>query len=138
MAASNGPVVFMEPPLRVDPQALVGWADCPSPCHHYDHGYMSGVMGGLRSLTGIGGSSGEEHQFEFVGAGTVLLQSSEALMAEHAVGTVGAGAAAGNNQASRARARDHGPTGRAADAGAAGRPPAPPGPVTGPHPDLCT
>ena len=31
VAASNGPVVFMEPPLRVDPQALVGWADCPSP-----------------------------------------------------------------------------------------------------------
>ncbi len=38
VAASNGPVVFMEPPIRVDPQALVGWADCPSPCHHYDHG----------------------------------------------------------------------------------------------------
>lgn len=36
VAASNGPVVFMEPPMRVDPQALVGWADCPSPCHHYD------------------------------------------------------------------------------------------------------
>lgn len=31
VAASNGPVVFMEPPIRVDPQALVGWADCPSP-----------------------------------------------------------------------------------------------------------
>ncbi|MFJ8887112.1 AIM24 family protein [Streptomyces sp. NPDC102402] len=88
VAASNGPVVFMEPPLRVDPQALVGWADCPSPCHHYDHGYMSGVMGGLRSLTGIGGTSGEEHQFEFVGAGTVLLQSTEVLMPEQATGAV--------------------------------------------------
>lgn len=98
VAASNGPVVFMEPPLRVDPQALVGWADCPSPCHHYDHKYMTGVMGGLRSLTGIGGSSGEEHQFEFVGAGTVLLQSSEMLMAEQAIGAVGAGAATGNAQ----------------------------------------
>ncbi|MFJ7997778.1 AIM24 family protein [Streptomyces sp. NPDC096310] len=86
VAASNGPVVFMEPPLRVDPQALVGWADCPSPCHHYDHGYMSGVLGGLRSLTGIGGVSGEEHQFEFVGAGTVLLQSTEILMAEQPTG----------------------------------------------------
>ena len=82
VAASNGPVVFMEPPIRVDPQALVGWADCPSPCHHYDHGYMTGVMGGLRALTGLGGASGEEHQFEFVGAGTVLLQSTETLMAE--------------------------------------------------------
>ena len=69
VAASNGPVVFMEPPIRVDPQALVGWADCPSPCHHYDHGYMTGVMGGLRAMTGLGGASGEEHQFEFVGAG---------------------------------------------------------------------
>ncbi|MFI9490170.1 MULTISPECIES: AIM24 family protein [Streptomyces] len=86
VAASNGPVVFLEPPLRVDPQALVGWADCPSPCHHYDHGYMTGVLGGLRSLTGIGGTSGEEHQFEFVGAGTVLLQSTEALMPEQATG----------------------------------------------------
>ena len=86
VAASNGPVVFMEPPIRVDPQALVGWADCPSPCHHYDHGYMTGVMGGLRALTGFGGASGEEHQFEFVGAGTVLLQSTETLMAEQATG----------------------------------------------------
>ncbi|MCX3064132.1 AIM24 family protein [Streptomyces beihaiensis] len=82
VAASNGPVVFMDPPVRVDPQALVGWADCPSPCHHYDHAYLTGMIGGLRALTGIGGASGEEHQFEFVGAGTVLLQSSEALMPE--------------------------------------------------------
>jgi hypothetical protein len=88
VAASNGPVVFMEPPIRVDPQALVGWADCPSPCHHYDHAYMTGLMGGLRAMTGLGGASGEEHQFEFVGAGTVLLQSSETLMAEQATGVV--------------------------------------------------
>lgn len=65
VAASNGPVHFVEPPIRVDPQALVGWADCPAPCHHYDHGYMHGVLGGLRQLTGLGGASGEEHQFEF-------------------------------------------------------------------------
>jgi len=88
VAASNGPVVFLEPPLKVDPQALVGWADCPSPCHHYDHGYMTGLMGGLRAMTGIGGASGEEHQFEFVGAGTVLLQSTEILMAERVTGAV--------------------------------------------------
>ncbi|SPT56653.1 AIM24 family protein [Actinomadura madurae] len=30
VAASNGPVHFVEPPIRVDPQALLGWADCPS------------------------------------------------------------------------------------------------------------
>ncbi|MFF0382245.1 AIM24 family protein [Streptomyces sp. NPDC004286] len=88
VAASNGPVVFMEPPIRVDPQALVGWADCPSPCHHYDHSYLTGVMGGLRAMTGIGGASGEEHQFEFTGAGTVLLQSSETLMTEQPTGAV--------------------------------------------------
>ncbi|KNB50972.1 AIM24 family protein [Streptomyces caatingaensis] len=87
VAASNGPVVFAEPPIRVDPQALVGWADCPSPCHHYDHQYMRGVLGGVRMLTGFGGASGEEHQFEFVGAGTVLLQSSERLMEERPTGT---------------------------------------------------
>ncbi|WP_217197036.1 AIM24 family protein [Streptomyces buecherae] len=86
VAASNGPVVFMEPPLRVDPQALVGWADCPSPCHHYDHQYLRGFLGGVRAHTGFGGTSGEEHQFEFVGAGTVLLQSTEQLMEEIATG----------------------------------------------------
>ncbi len=37
-------------------------------------------------MTGLGGASGEEHQFEFVGAGTVLLQSSETLMPEQATG----------------------------------------------------
>ncbi|WP_030545704.1 AIM24 family protein [Streptomyces albus] len=88
VAASNGPVVFVEPPVRVDPQALVGWADCPSPCHHYDHGYLRGVLGGVRALTGLGGASGEEHQFEFTGAGQVLLQSTEQLMDEIATGAV--------------------------------------------------
>ncbi|MFD7967581.1 AIM24 family protein, partial [Streptomyces clavifer] len=86
VAPSTRPVDYKAPPLRVDPQALVGWADCPSPCHHYDHGYMTGVLGGIRSLTGVGGTSGEEHQFEFVGAGTVLLQSTEVLMPEQATG----------------------------------------------------
>lgn len=90
VAASNGPVHFVEPPIRVDPQALVGWADCPAPCHHYDHEYMHGLIGGIRRLTGLGGASGEEHQFEFIGAGQVLLQSSEKLMAERSVGAVGA------------------------------------------------
>ncbi|MFI6350700.1 AIM24 family protein [Streptomyces sp. NPDC050560] len=88
VAASNGPVVFMEPPLRVDPQALVGWADCPAPCHHYDHAYLTGLLGGVRAWTGIGGASGEEHQFEFVGAGTVLLQSTETMIEERNRGAV--------------------------------------------------
>jgi uncharacterized protein (AIM24 family) len=77
IAASNGPVHFVEPPIRVDPQALLGWADCPSPCHHYDHGYMRGALGMARAVFGIGGTSGEEHQFDFTGQGTVLMQSSE-------------------------------------------------------------
>lgn len=88
VAASNGEVHFVEPPVRVDPQALVGWSDCPSPCHHYDHQYLRGVMGGIRAMTGMGGASGEEHQFEFVGAGTVLIQSTEALMAERDTGGI--------------------------------------------------
>ena len=88
VAASNGEVHFVEPPIKVDPQALVGWADCPSPCHHYDHGYMRGVLGGIRSATGLGGASGEEHQFDFVGNGTVLIQSTEALLAERDTGGV--------------------------------------------------
>ena len=77
LASSNGPVHFLEPPLRVDPDALVGWADCPTPCHHYDHAYMRGALGMARAMTGLGGQSGEEHQFDFRGAGTVLMQSSE-------------------------------------------------------------
>lgn len=88
VAASNGQVHFVEPPIRVDPQALVGWADCPSPCHHYDHQYLQGFWGGVRHLTGLGGASGEEHQYEFVGAGTVLVQSTERLMDERSVGAV--------------------------------------------------
>lgn len=88
VAASNGQVHFVEPPVRVDPQALVGWADCPSPCHHYDHQYLRGVLGGLRSMTGLGGASGEEHQFEFVGEGSVLIQSTEVLLPEQATGGV--------------------------------------------------
>lgn len=104
VAASNGPVVFMEPPLRVDPQALVGWADCPSPCHHYDHAYLRGVLGGVRALTGIGGTSGEEHQFEFVGAGTVLLQSTETLLPDQATGAVPGQAGVPGGQGARGSA----------------------------------
>lgn len=76
LASSNGKVHFVEPPVRVDPQALVGWADCPSPCHHYDHNYMAGVMGMVGQMFGRGGT-GEEHQLDFTGSGTVLMQSSE-------------------------------------------------------------
>ncbi|MDT3400072.1 AIM24 family protein [Streptomyces sp. B1866] len=86
VAASNGPVVFMEPPIRVDPRALVGWADCPSPCHHYDHAYLRGFLGAVRSATGLGGVSGEEHQFDFTGTGTVLLQSTEDVLPERDIG----------------------------------------------------
>ncbi|MDX6740529.1 AIM24 family protein [Actinocorallia sp. A-T 12471] len=77
IASSNGPVHFVEPPIRLDPQAVLGWADVPTPCHHYDHGAVRGVLGHARAAFGLGASSGEEHQFEFTGAGTVLMQSSE-------------------------------------------------------------
>jgi uncharacterized protein (AIM24 family) len=77
LASSNGPVHFLEPPVRVDPQALVGWADVPSPCHPYDHAYMQGIMGLASHMTGLRGVSGEEHQFDFTGDGTVIIQSSE-------------------------------------------------------------
>jgi uncharacterized protein (AIM24 family) len=75
LASSNGPVVFLEPPVRVDPQALLGWADCPSPSHHYDTSWMHGFLGALQGH--FGRESGEERQYDFTGAGTVLLQSSE-------------------------------------------------------------
>ena len=78
LASSNGPVMFAEPPLRVDPDALVGWADCPSPCHHYDAGWMQGFLGAAQRFV-LGAQTGEERQFDFTGTGTVLIQSSEAV-----------------------------------------------------------
>lgn len=78
LASSNGPVIFAEPPLRVDPEALVGWADCPSPSHHYDQNWISGFLAAGAAAFGVG--SGEERQFDFTGAGTVLIQSSEKVL----------------------------------------------------------
>ena len=80
LASSSGPVIFAEPPIRVDPQALVGWADCPSPSHHFDARWMSGFLGSAMGM--FGATSGEERQFDFTGAGTVLLQSSERSLAD--------------------------------------------------------
>jgi hypothetical protein len=80
LASSSGPVIFAEPPIRVDPQALVGWADCPSPSHHYDANWMTGYLSGALGMLGV--NSGEERQFDFTGAGTVLLQSSENAVAD--------------------------------------------------------
>lgn len=83
LASSNGPVIFAEPPIRVDPEALVGWADCPSPSYHYDGAWMAqNLVGLLRGAVGI--QSGEERQFDFTGAGTVLLQSTEKTLADTA------------------------------------------------------
>jgi uncharacterized protein (AIM24 family) len=76
LASSNGPVIFVEPPFRADPDALLGWADCPSPSIHYDYNWMAQTFAaGVQAL--FGRESGEERQYDFTGAGTVLLQSSE-------------------------------------------------------------
>lgn len=83
LASANGPVMFVEPPVRVDPQALLGWADCPSPSHHFDAAWMHGFLAGASAL--FGRESGEERQFDFTGAGTVLLQSSEAVREDPAL-----------------------------------------------------
>jgi len=83
VASSNGPVIFLEPPVRVDPQALVGWADCPSPSHHYDARWMQGFL--AMASAAFGRESGEERQFDFTGAGTVLMQSSENVMEDPAL-----------------------------------------------------
>ena len=81
LASSSGPVMFAEPPVRVDPEALVGWADCPSPSHHFDAGWMQNFLGAARGML-LGHVSGEERQFDFTGAGTVLIQSSESMAAD--------------------------------------------------------
>jgi len=78
LASSNGPVMFVEPPLRADPEAVVGWADCPSPCHHYDAAWMQSFLGAAQRFV-LGAQTGEERQFDFTGTGTVLIQSSEAV-----------------------------------------------------------
>ncbi|MEV4237852.1 AIM24 family protein [Nocardia sp. NPDC050408] len=83
LASSNGPVMFAEPPLRVDPEALVGWADCPSPSHHYDQRWVSSFLAAGAARFGV--NSGEERQFDFTGAGTVLIQSSEKILSDSAL-----------------------------------------------------
>lgn len=80
LASSNGPVMFVEPPVRVDPEALVGWADCPSPSHHYDQAWVTSFMAAAGH--GLGVRSGEERQFDFTGSGTVLVQSSEKVLSD--------------------------------------------------------
>lgn len=76
IASSNGPVHFMEPPCRVDEQAILGWADCPSPSFRYDYEHVRNVVSLIGAVTGIT-LSGEEKQIDFSGKGTVLIQSSE-------------------------------------------------------------
>ena len=76
IASSNGPVHFLEPPCRVDEQAILGWADCPSPSYRYDYEHVRGVMSMVGAVSGIS-LSGEEKQIDFGGKGTVLIQSSE-------------------------------------------------------------
>jgi uncharacterized protein (AIM24 family) len=84
IASSNGPVIFVEPPFRADPEALLGWADCPSPSVHHDTQWMSASLAG--ALQGaFGRASGEERQYDFTGAGTILLQSSEIAREDPAV-----------------------------------------------------
>ncbi|BCM92275.1 hypothetical protein IAD21_04154 [Abditibacteriota bacterium] len=76
LASSNGPIHFMEPPARVDEQALLGWADLPCPSMRYDYAHIQSAMQAVGTLVGIR-SSGEEEQLDFTGAGTILVQSSE-------------------------------------------------------------
>ncbi|GAA4801712.1 AIM24 family protein [Nocardioides caeni] len=84
LASSNGPVIFAEPPFRADPDALLGWADCPAPSHHYDAQWMSASLGSM--LQGMfGRESGEERQFDFTGSGTILIQSTEVLREDPAL-----------------------------------------------------
>jgi uncharacterized protein (AIM24 family) len=76
IASSNGPVHFLDLPCRVDEDAVLGWADCPSPSYRYDYGHVQGFVASVGALTGFT-LSGEEKQVDFTGQGTVLVQSSE-------------------------------------------------------------
>lgn len=84
IASSNGPVIFTTPPFRADPEALLGWADCPCPSVHHDSHWMSqGLLSGFQAR--MGRNSGEERQYDFTGAGDILLQSSEIVREDPAV-----------------------------------------------------
>jgi uncharacterized protein (AIM24 family) len=76
IASSNGPVHFLDLPCCVDEDAVLGWADCPSPSYRYDYAHVAGFVSAVGALTGFT-LSGEEKQVNFTGAGTVLVQSSE-------------------------------------------------------------
>jgi uncharacterized protein (AIM24 family) len=76
IASSNGPVHFLDLPCRVDAQAVLGWADCPTPSYRYDYEHVKSFVSAVGALTGFS-LSGEEKQIDFTGAGTVLVQSSE-------------------------------------------------------------
>lgn len=82
LASSHGPVIFAEPPVRIDPQALLGWADCPTPSIYHDINWMTNMLGGIHSMFGT--RSGEEAQLNFVGEGTLLVQSNELVIADKA------------------------------------------------------
>ncbi|SFP47374.1 Uncharacterized conserved protein, AIM24 family [Geodermatophilus dictyosporus] len=84
IASSNGPVIFVEPPFRADPEALLGWADCPSPSVHHDAQWMTQNIRAMVSGA-LGRASGEERQYDFTGTGTILLQSSEVAREDPAV-----------------------------------------------------
>lgn len=79
LASSNGPVHFMEPPARVDEQALLGWADLPCPSYRYDYAHVQGILSAVGAITGFT-HSGEEKQVNFTGQGVILVQSSESLL----------------------------------------------------------
>lgn len=84
LASSNGPVIFVEPPFRADPDALLGWADCPSPSIHHDLNWMAqSFMAGVQGM--FGRQSGEERQYDFTGSGNILMQSSEMLRVDPAL-----------------------------------------------------
>ncbi|RYX81489.1 AIM24 family protein [bacterium] len=76
LASSNGPIHFMEPPARVDEQALLGWADLPCPSLRYDHAHIQNALQAVGSIMGLR-RTGEEEQIDMTGSGTILVQSSE-------------------------------------------------------------
>lgn len=76
IASSNGMVHFLETPAQVDPDALLGWVDCPCPSYTFDYAYIRTLVGLVGAAAGIT-ATGEEKQVNFVGKGTILVQSSE-------------------------------------------------------------
>jgi hypothetical protein len=69
LASSNGSVHFIEPPVRVDPQAVVGWSDCPVAMPSLRRRLHEGRHRGRAGVHGVGAVVGRGAPVRLHGGG---------------------------------------------------------------------